>query len=408
MLSSVYCLPADLLGEGARRVVGTVRERAGVPGVTVAACYHASRDIYPHNPVYRVASLAPGAFYAVDPAAYPGPLRPAVSPSAAGRDILAETCQAAAPLGVQVSAWAVLLHRDDLDDTAPEVQENCFGDRFPGRLCPASPAVRDYALAMVGELCRYPIAALRAEALHYQGAAHGHHHERCLEDYGELARFLLGLCFCPSCADQAARHGADVPALAARCRTYLTSVFDQAPDPSSLTAVPDASSLTEACGPDIHPYLAARTATVTTLARAATDAARESGVRLTLLDETIPMQAYATGHGFDPARELVRAELALDPRALAQAGVHLEEPLYLAEPADADAALTWYRAQIGPDAPLSVVLRPGPPDTRTPESLRQKAQLAQSHACAELNFYAYGLYRLQALDQIRTALPTTP
>jgi hypothetical protein len=100
---------------------------------------------------------------------------------------------------------------------------------------------------------------------------------------------------------------------------------------------PDAPSLTEACGPDIHPYLAARTATVATLARAATDQARQAGVRLTLLDETIPMQAYATGHGFDPSRELVRAELAVDPRALAQAGVHLEEPLYLAEPADAGA-----------------------------------------------------------------------
>jgi len=80
--SSVYCLPADLLGEGADRVVGTVRDRAGVSGVTVAACYHASRDILPHNPVYRVASLAPGVFYAVDPAAYPGPLYPAASPSA--------------------------------------------------------------------------------------------------------------------------------------------------------------------------------------------------------------------------------------------------------------------------------------------------------------------------------------
>ena len=180
MHSSVYCLPADLLGEGADRVVGTVRDRAGVSGVTVAACYHASRDIYPHNPAYRVASLAPGAFYAVDPSVYPGPLRPAVSPSAAGRDILAEACRAAAPLGVQVSAWAVLLHRDDLDDRAAGVQENCFGDRFLGRLCPASPAVRDYVLAVTRDLCRYPIAALRAEALHYQGAAHGHHHERCL------------------------------------------------------------------------------------------------------------------------------------------------------------------------------------------------------------------------------------
>jgi hypothetical protein len=51
------------------------------------------------------------------------------------------------------------------------VQENCFGDRFPGRLCPASPAVRDYALGMTRDLCRYPIAALRAEALHYNANA---------------------------------------------------------------------------------------------------------------------------------------------------------------------------------------------------------------------------------------------
>ena len=77
-----------------------------------------------------------------------------------------------------------------------------------------------------------------------------------------------------------------------RCRTYLAGVLDSAPN---------APSLTEACGPDIHPYLAARTATVTALARAATGQARLAGVRLTLPDETIPMQAYATGHGFDPA-----------------------------------------------------------------------------------------------------------
>ena len=47
MDSSVYCLPADLLGEGAERVAGTVRDRAGVPGVTVAACYHPKVHIRP-------------------------------------------------------------------------------------------------------------------------------------------------------------------------------------------------------------------------------------------------------------------------------------------------------------------------------------------------------------------------
>jgi hypothetical protein len=402
--SSVYCLPADLLGEGAERVAAQLRDRAGGPGLTVAACYHASRDILPHNPAYRVASLAPGAFYAVDPSAYPGALPPAVSPSADGRDILAEACQAAGRLGLPVSAWAVLLHRDDLDERPAEVQENCFGDRFPGRLCPARPAARDYVLAMVRELCRYPIAALRAEALHYQGASHGHHHERCLEDYGELARWLLGLCFCPSCAASGTAHGADVPALAARCRAYLAAAFD-----GSVPPLPaDAHSLTEACGPDILAYQSARTDTVTALAQAATGEAAQAGVRLTLLDETIPAQAYATGHGFDPGHVAIRAEMGVDPHALVQAGVHLEEPVYLTDPADADAAIAWYRTQLGPTAPLSILLRPGPPDTLAPDTLREKAAIAQAHNCTELNFYAYGLYRLQALDHIRHALSASP
>lgn len=448
MDSSVYCLPADLLGEGAERVATQLRDRAAgpglplpglpLPGLTVAACYHASRDILPHNPVYRVASMAPGAFYHVDPSAYPGALRPAPSPSADGRDILAEACQAAGRLGLPVSAWAVLLHRDDLSARGAEVQENCFGDRFPGRLCPAKPAVRDYVLAMVRDLCRYPIAALRAEALHYQGASHGHHHERCLEDYGELARWLLGLCFCPSCAAAGTAHGADVPALAARCRAYLASAFDGSVPPVAA----DAHSLTEACGPDILAYQSARTDTVTALAQAATGAAAQAGVRLTLLDETIPAQAYVTGHGFDPAHVAVRAEMGVDPHALAQVGIHLEEPVYLTDPADAATAIAWYRTQLGPAAPLSILLRPGPPDTlpsphppATPRpdltdvithpqppgalpatpppvapaplasaTLREKAQLARAHNCTELNFYAYGLYRLQSLDHIRHAL----
>ncbi len=306
MDSSVYCLPADLLGEGAERVATQLRDRAG-------------------------------------------------------------------RLGLPVSAWAVLLHRDDLDASPPDVQENCFGDRFPGRLCPARPAVRDYVLAMVRDLCRYPITALRAEALHYQGAAHGHHHERCLEDYGELARFLLGLCFCPSCAVSGTKHGADVPALAARCRAYLSQAFDGSTPPRPA----DVHSLFEAGGSDILAYLNARTATVTALAVAATEEARQAGVRLTLLDETIPAQAYATGDGFDPGHVAVRAEMGVAPRALAQAGVHLEEPGYLTDPADADAALAWYRTQLGPAAPLSVVLRPGPPDTpATPDTLRRKAAAA--------------------------------
>ena len=318
MESSVYCLPADLLGEGAEHVAARISERAGAPGLTVAACYHASRDILPHNPVYRVASLAPGAFYHVDPSAYPGALRPAVSPSAAGRDILAEACQAAGRLGLPVSAWAVLLHRDDLDDRPPEVQQNCFGDRFPGRLCPASPAVRDDVLAMIRELCRYPIAALRAEALHYQGAAHGHHHERCLEDYGELARLAARPVLLPvlrgaghPARRRRPRPGRPLPRLPVRRvrRPHLP----RRPPPPMPTPRPTRPLPHRGLRPG-HPRLPGRPHRHGHRPGPGRHRrGRQAGVRLTLLDETIPAQAYATGHGFDPGHVAVRAELASTP-----------------------------------------------------------------------------------------------
>src|SRR5690348_5201609 len=106
---------------------------------------------------------------------------------------------------------------------------------------------------------------------------------------------------CSACASaggapgQAAGHDVHPPALAARCRDYLGGVFR----PRS-----DAPAVTGACRPHSGSYLAARTAAVTALAAAAAVGARQAGVRLTLLDETVPMQAYATGQGVDPKREL--------------------------------------------------------------------------------------------------------
>jgi hypothetical protein len=61
--------------------------------------------------------------------------------------------------------------------------------------------------------------------------------------------------------------------------------------------------------------------------------------------------------------------MAVDPRALAQAGVHLEEPVYLTTPADVATAIAWYRTQLGPAA-LSILLRPrAPPPAPPPPAL---------------------------------------
>jgi hypothetical protein len=255
-------------------------------------------------------------------------------------------------------------------------------------------------ITMTRELCQYPIAALRAEALHYQGVLHGAHHERCLDDYGELATFLLGICFCHFCRDEAVRRGVDAPRLAVRCQRYLTGVFDSDTRPH----VADAESISTVCGDEIFTYLCARGTTVTRLAQEVAKESAAAGVRLSFIDQTIPAQSYATGRNFRPGRDAVRWQLGVEPSELAEAGVPLEVPAYLARIEDVSLAIDWYREQAVDPEGLSIVLRPGPPDLDTHGGLADKVAYAAGLGCAEVNFYAYGLYRLRSLDLIHAAL----
>ncbi len=113
MRHSVYCLATDVLDEGPDRVLDNVAARAGVRSVTVATKYHAVSDVYPHNPVRRVATLSPGVFYHPAMARYSGEaIKPSVSPAADGRDVLEELVAAAGPRQMGVAAWAVMFHHD--------------------------------------------------------------------------------------------------------------------------------------------------------------------------------------------------------------------------------------------------------------------------------------------------------
>ena len=53
--------------------------------------------------------------------------------------------------------------------------------------------------------------------------------------------------------------------------------------------------------------------------------------------------------------------------------------------------------------PFSVALRPSPPDCESRENLAAKVGLARELGAARVDFYHYGLVRLEALDWIRHA-----
>jgi hypothetical protein len=102
---------------------------------------------------------------------------------------------------------------------------------------------------------------------------------------------------------------------------------------------------------------------------------------------------------WDPA-----GELGVEPCERAEAGVPLEVPAYLARLEDVSLAIDWYREQVVDAQGQSIVFRPGPPDLDTNGGLADKVAHAAGLGCAEVNFYAYGLYRLRSLDLIHGAL----
>ena len=77
---------------------------------------------------------------------------------------------------------------------------------------------------------------------------------------------------------------------------------------------------------------------------------------------------------------------------------------YAADPTWVSSDIDAYRAILGADAKIVVALRPTAPDSTTVENLRSKVDIAMQAEVSRLDFYHYGLMRMDALDRIRSAL----
>ena len=73
MRTSAFCFASDLADEGVEHVLDNIQGRAGLGGVTMAAAYHASRDLFPHARTRRL-RYQPGGevFFRPDPARWRG------------------------------------------------------------------------------------------------------------------------------------------------------------------------------------------------------------------------------------------------------------------------------------------------------------------------------------------------
>ena len=84
--TSAFCFAGDLADEGVETVLDNIQGRAGLGGVTMAASYHASRDLFPHART-RHLRFQPGGevFFRPDPRVWRGPRAAAAAERAGAR-----------------------------------------------------------------------------------------------------------------------------------------------------------------------------------------------------------------------------------------------------------------------------------------------------------------------------------
>jgi hypothetical protein len=165
--------------------------------VSVAASYHSVQAYLPENPQRAwLTELRSQLHYRAASSRY-GVLTPVPGDE---DEVFAGAAEAVSASGLDLIAWLVLCH-SSLGTDHPELALHPLGGApVPGALCPAQPAVREYACALASEVDdRFAPATLDLETPGWITLPH-HHHGKVGAQLGSGARFVAGLCLCTACA----------------------------------------------------------------------------------------------------------------------------------------------------------------------------------------------------------------
>ncbi|MBS1697154.1 MAG: hypothetical protein JST25_01980 [Actinobacteria bacterium] len=400
-MTALYVSAEDLALEGPDAVCARAAAW-GVDELAVSYAYHAARDVAPHSGAGAIAR-ADGIHFVPDPQAFAGSgLVPAVLQSEAG--FAARVADAAARNGLGVLGWTVFLHNEELGRRHPELtQRTLYGTHAaPADLCPAQPRVRAYCGELARAVAGLGVRTVIAESLHHGAFGHGYHHERDMVGLGPIEAFLLGLCFCAACGQQAQAQGVDAARAQSQAQEYLDPRLDGHASCSAADRRLTVAELAHAVGADLAAFAEARTAVTTSLVAEVGATLGAVGVRLVVLDLTGAHQGYGDGLPPEVSGLDESWQFGIDVAAVsAHADVGILA--YARDPERIAAETARYRSRLAAGSALRVILRPGRPDCDDAENLTVKAASVRE-AGATADFYHYGIYPFPVLDRIGSAL----
>ncbi len=367
----------------------------GLETVGLAATYHTTRAITPHNPKRRLVYAQHAATYFPPNATRYANLRlfPTLATWVDSPDPFGEALQKLQAAGLRVTAWTVFAHNSLLGRANLDlVLENAFGDKYDHALCPAQAEVRAYFLALLSDLVsRYPLDGITFEALSFMGFDHLSHHEKNGVKLDLVDRFLLSLCFCSACRARMGNYDLDVAEVRHRVKQALAATF--AGQSMGINAPP----LVNQCLAEI---LGAETwLTLSTI---------RDEIQLTLLDEALAcvpasmeVNVFAAPTKFTPAAAISADLQAVAARRQVNRLIH---GAFGNTQKDAVATMSRTVGAIGKQAELLAYIRASYPDFEYEEQLLGYCAALLEAGVSGICYYHYGLCTRPNLQWIANAV----
>ncbi|MEC3978703.1 hypothetical protein [Amycolatopsis sp. H20-H5] len=214
-----YAYPWDVLAPGFAERAGGL----GVDEVAVAVSYHSARAATPWSPDGTSVVARHAALYRPVRAEVWHKLVPAEPEWVDGRDSAGDAVRLLNAAGIPAAAWLVLTHSSLLGTDFPYLAvTNCFDESYPWALCPAQPAVRDYAATLTAEcVSGLEFSSVILEACGPLGAVHQHQHEKTDGVWAPAVARLLSVCCCDACAAGWSEAGLDAETVRGELRAEV-------------------------------------------------------------------------------------------------------------------------------------------------------------------------------------------
>lgn len=221
-MRSIRAFVWDLADEGLEDVLHRLAE-CGFDGLHLALAFHGGRFYCPHNPRHAIVHAPDGVLYFQPLLSCYEQIRPRVHPEYGSGAFVARTIARAHDYGMNLTAWIALLNNATLAAENPDCScRNAMDDVLAGTLCPAHPAVRGYAQALVEDLAH----RVGVDAIEIENFAYPSHRDYLGPRWSQVhigpnLGYLLSLCFCEHCRRRGEEANLEMDDLANRVEMII-------------------------------------------------------------------------------------------------------------------------------------------------------------------------------------------